>query len=105
MKDDPVILDARRGMQAQKATKLRREARQVEDDQEALRQRQRRAERFLCASPAASWQEVAGRARYLIELFAATPAARDPRRKRLIAATLKDLAQLASVAGGPEIPG
>src|SRR5579885_3751852 len=101
MDDDPVILDARRGMQAQKATKLRREVREVKNDQAALRQRQKNLERLLSASPASTWQEVADRARYLIELLAATPEARDPRRKRLIVATLKDMAQLRSLAGGP----
>jgi hypothetical protein len=37
---------------------------------------------------------VAEKARYLIQLFAATPEARDPRRQALIASVLEDLARL-----------
>lgn len=103
MNDHPVILDARRGMNAQKATALRREQRAVEKDQAALRQRQADLERFLSKAPASTWQEVAARAHYLIELFAATPEARDPRRRRLIATALSDLAKLATTPGRPTV--
>ena len=103
MDDYPVILDAHRGMNAQKATELRREMREVEKDHAALRQRQDDLERFLCASRASNWQEVAARAHYLIELFSATPEARDPRRQGLIAAALDDLAKLATAPGGPTL--
>jgi hypothetical protein len=103
MDDDPVMLDAHRGMNAQKATELRRELREVEEDQAALRQRQAELERFLFASPALSWHDIAARAHYLIELFAATPEARDPRRQQVIAVALKDLAKLADAPGGPGV--
>ncbi len=46
------------------------------------------------AAPSTTWREVAAKARYLIEIFAATPEARDPRRQELIAGVLDDLARL-----------
>ena len=46
------------------------------------------------AAPAANWHEAAEKARYLLNLFAATLAAQDPRRQTLIAAVLADFARL-----------
>ena len=97
MTDDPVELDHHRGMQAQKTTEIRRRLHEVQADQEALRQRQQELENFLLAAPATTWADAVGKARYLIELFAATPEARDPRRQKLIAATLADLAHVAEL--------
>ena len=90
----PVELDAHRGMVAQKETEIRRALHDVQADQEALRQRQAELESHLFAAPAATWQEAADRARYLIELFAATPEGRDPRRSQLILSVLADFARL-----------
>lgn len=95
MTDEPVDLDHHRGMQAQKATEIRRRLHEVQADQAALRRRQQELETFLLALSATSWGEAAAKARYLIELFAATPEARDPRRQKLIATTLADLTRLA----------
>ena len=39
---------------------------------------------------AGRWLEAAGKARYLIGLLGATPAAQEPRRQALIAAVLSD---------------
>jgi hypothetical protein len=91
MTDEPVKLDDRRGMAAQKGTQIRRETHEVQADQAALRGRQDELERFLLAAPAKTQAEAVAKARYLIELFAATPEAQDPRRQRLIASTLEDL--------------
>ena len=94
MTDDPVDLDAHRGMESLKATENRREKLQTfQADQQALRERQEELERLL-AAPADTWPEAAAKAHYLIELFAATPEAQDPRRKKLIAHTLDDLNRL-----------
>lgn len=82
-------------MAAQKATELRRLLADVESDAEALRVRQEALETQLIASPAMSWAEAADKARYLLALFAATPAAQDPRRQTLIANLLEDFARLA----------
>lgn len=96
MTDTPVKLDAHRGMAAQKATEIRRALQDVQTDQEALRQRQTELEHYLFGAPAATWQEAADRARYLIELFAATPEGRDPRRSQLILSVLADFTRLSS---------
>jgi len=95
MADNPVDLDERRGMAAQKATEIRRQSlHQFQADQEALRSRQEELEKLLLAAPAETWPEAAAKAQYLIHLFAATPQAQDPRRKELIAHALDDLTRL-----------
>lgn len=94
MTDKPVNLDEHRGMAAQKDTEIRRDLRQVQVDQAALRARQEKLETLLLAAPAATWLEAAAKARYLIELFAATPDAQDPRRRKIIASALEDLTRL-----------
>ena len=95
MTDDPVNLDGHRGMAAQKSTEIRRRLHEVQADQAALRERQEELEHFLLAAPSATWPEAAAKAKYLIQLFAATPDGQDPRRKKLIASALDDLARLA----------
>ncbi len=92
--DTPVDLDTHRGMRELKSTELRRHRQAVELQYEQLRQRQAELETMLDAAPAQSWIEAAEKARYLINLFAATAEARDPRRRRLIDGTLADLARL-----------
>ena len=102
MTDHPIALDRHRGMAAQKATEVRRLLAEVEANQQALRERQEELEAQLISAPAASWGEAAGKARYLLRLFAATPLAQDPRRQTLIASVLDDFARL-SGADGTEI--
>ena len=94
MTDKPVNLDEHRGMAAQKDTEIRRDLREVQVDQAALRARQEKLETLLLAAPAATWLEAGAKARYLIELFAATPDAQDPRRRKIIASALEDLTRL-----------
>lgn len=94
MTDKTIDLDQHRGMAAQKATELRRLLADVEANENTLRQRQTELETHLLASPAANWHEAADKARYLLNLFAATRAAEDPRRQKLIAAVLADLKRL-----------
>lgn len=96
MTDETIKLDGRRGMAAQKATDLRRMLTEVAANEAALRLRQEELEAHLLAMPAATWPEAAEKARYLIHLFAATPAAQDPRRQKLIAAVLEDFDRLAT---------
>jgi hypothetical protein len=96
MTDKPVELDEHRGVAAQRSTEIRRSLREVQADQSALRHRQEEFERCAMATPSTTWPAVAERARYLIQLFAATPEARDPRRQELIASVLDDLARLSS---------
>ena len=95
MTDDLVDLDEHRGMAAQKATETRRQRlQQFHAEQAALRRRQEELETPLLAAPAETWLEAAAKAQYLIELYAVTADAQDPRRKRLIARALDDLARL-----------
>jgi len=93
--DKPVNLDGHRGMAAQKSTEIRRRLHEVQADQAALRHRQEELEHFLLAAPADTWPEAAAKARYIIQLYAGTPEAQDPRRRKLIASALDDLARLA----------
>jgi hypothetical protein len=94
MTDHTITLDRHRGMAAQKATEVRRLLAEVEANQKSLRERQEELETQLIAAPATSWSEAAVKARYLLKLFAATPAAQDPRRQTLIATVLEDFARL-----------
>jgi hypothetical protein len=94
MTDDPVELDEHRGMAAQKSTDIRRRLQEVQADQAALRRRQEEFERHAVAAPSTTWAEAAAKARYLIQLLAATPEAQDPRRRELIAQVLDEFARL-----------
>jgi hypothetical protein len=95
MTDDPIDLDGHRGMAAQKATEIRRQClHEFQVDQAALQHRQEELEKLFLAAPAETWPEAAAKAQYLIQLYAATPEAQDPRRKELIARALDDLTRL-----------
>lgn len=94
MVDQPTDLDEHRGMAAQVATELRRMHAEVQADQAALRQRRDELEKLLTAAPSAGWPEAVEKARYLLSLFAETPAAADPRRQKLIADLLADFERL-----------
>jgi hypothetical protein len=96
MTDKTVELDERRGMAAQKATELRRLLADVQLNEQALRTRQDDLETQLLAAPAASWEEAAEKARYLLTLFAKSFAGEDPRRQKLIAAVLEDFDRLSN---------
>jgi hypothetical protein len=80
--DHSIDLDQHRGMAAQKATELRRLLASVEANEKALRLRQDELESHLLAAPAANWHEAAEKARYLLNLFAATLTAQDPRKQK-----------------------
>lgn len=101
MTDHTIELDGRRGMAAQKATDLRRLLTQVEAQRAALQARQEELERHLLAAPAESWHEVVAKVRYVLGIFAATPAAADPRREKLIADILSDFDRLLSEQPDP----
>jgi hypothetical protein len=92
--DHSIDLDQHRGMAAQKATELRRLLADVEANEKALRLRQDELESHLLAAPAANWHEAAEKARYLLNLFAATLTAQDPRKQKLIDAVLADFKRL-----------
>jgi hypothetical protein len=94
MTDKTIDLDRHRGMAAQKATEIRRLLTEVETDQKALRVRQEELESHLLASPAANWHEAAEKARYLLNLFAASLTSQDARKQKLITAVLDDFKRL-----------
>jgi hypothetical protein len=93
-----IDLDHHRGMAAQKATDLRRLMSDVEANEKTLRLRQDELETQLLSAPAANWHEAAEKARYLLNLFAASLTTQDPRRQRLIAAVLADFKRLSGEA-------
>jgi hypothetical protein len=86
---DTIDLDGRRGMAAQKATGMRRQLAAA-----ALQAREEELEHLLLAGPATGWGEAVAKARYLLILFAQTPAAEDPRRATLIADVFADFKRL-----------
>ena len=94
MTNKTIDLDNHRGVMAQKATDLRRLLSDVTANQDALRHRQAELEMQLIAARAESWPDAAEKARYLLNLFAASLAAEDPRRQKLIAAVLEDFDRL-----------
>src|SRR5215213_7185695 len=94
MTDKTIDLDQHRGMAAQKATDLRRLVAEVEANERALRLRQSELESQHLAAPALTCLAAPEKARYLLTLFAATPAAQDPRRQKLIANVLDDFRHL-----------
>ena len=86
MTDKTIDLDHRRGMEAQKATDLRRLLAEVKANERTLRLRQDELEAHLAGAPAANWEEAAEKARYVLGLYAATLTAGDTRRRTLVEA-------------------
>lgn len=71
MSDEPLELDRHRGRAAQQAINIRRALAEVENNARDLRDRQRVLKNQLLSVPAASWQDAAAKARYLLNLYAA----------------------------------
>lgn len=94
MNDEPVDLDKRRGMAAQKATNIRRALAEVESNAKDLRDRQAVLEGQLMLLPAASWPEAAAKARYILNLYAAGLPSDDTRHRDLVSAIFQDFARL-----------
>src|SRR6202048_2735880 len=80
-------------MAAQKATGMRRQLAAVDAAHAALRMGQEELDILLAAPPPGGGEAVA-KARYLLILFAQTPAAEDPRRATLIADVFADFKRL-----------
>ena len=93
--DDPVELDERRGLAAQRAAEIRRRrfVRQ-EADSASLRDRHQEIDRILTSAPAAGWLEAADNARVLIRLLAYGSVAQDRHYQALIARVLLELDNL-----------
>ena len=93
MTDVPVDLDRHRGMAAQKATDLRRALAEVENNVRELREREADLENRLMTVPATSWPEAAVKARYLLNLYAASLSTGDTRHRALVTALFDDVAR------------
>ncbi|SFP91492.1 hypothetical protein SAMN05216330_11216 [Bradyrhizobium sp. Ghvi] len=94
MTDHTVDLDKHRGMAAQKATELRRALAEVEANVRELREREADLENRMMTVPAGSWAEAATKARYLLNLYAASLPVEDTRHRALVAALFDDFARL-----------
>ena len=101
MTEKPIDLDRRRGLSAQRATESRRLISEVEAHEAKLRRLRAEAEGQFLALPAATWEEAAVKARYLLGLYAETLAGGDARTRQLIAAVLEDFERLS----GPDVKG
>jgi hypothetical protein len=94
MTDTPVDLDKHRGMKSQKATDIRRVLAEAEANAKVLRDRQAVLESQLLSAPAASWPEAAAKARYVLNLYAASLAPSDTHHRDLVAAVLADFSRI-----------
>jgi hypothetical protein len=94
LSDKPLELDRHRGRAAQQAIDIRRALAEVENNARDLRDRQRVLENQLLSVPAASWQDAAAKARYLLNLYAAALAPADTRHRDLVAAVFADFVRL-----------
>jgi len=86
-----IDLNVHRGNAALDSSDILRELCTIDDEQRVLKTRQEALETQLAASPSQNLSQAVERARYLIGLLSQTTAARDPRRKKLIANTLEDM--------------
>jgi hypothetical protein len=96
MTDKPLELDKHRGMAAQKATDIRRSLADVETTATDLRARLAVVEGQLLSATATSWPEAAAKARYVLNLYAASLAPTDSHHRDLVAAVLADFTRLSS---------
>lgn len=94
MIEPPTELDKHRGMAAQKATDIRRVLIEVEANAKLLREKQSVVESQLLAVPATNWPEAVAKARYALNLFAASLAPSDTHNRDLVAAVIADLNRL-----------
>ena len=94
MIDRPAELDKHRGMAAQKATDIRRVLIEVEANAKLLREKQSVVESHLLAVPATNWPEAVAKARYVLNLYAASLAPSDTHNRDLVTAVIADLNRL-----------
>jgi len=94
MNSDPTDLDEHRGMAARKAVGIRRVLAEVEKNARELRDRQAVLENQLLSIPADSWPEAAAKARYILNLYAASLSPDDTRHRDLVTAVFEDFARL-----------
>jgi hypothetical protein len=103
--EDTIDLDGRREMAAQKATRMRRLLAAVDASYAAPRARHEELVHLLFAAPATGWVEAVAKARYLLILFAQSPAGENLRRARLIADVFADFERLLADPKNPPVAG
>jgi hypothetical protein len=81
-------------MTAQHETELRREALEIQRDQELLRKRQAELEAMFLSSPAMTWAEAADKASYLLHRLLDLSCTQDQRLIKLVESVLADFRQL-----------
>ena len=87
-------LDSYRGLAAQKAIQDRRLLAEVAESEGLIKELWDELHMWMSAAPSATWEEAADKAAYLLQFFATTPQAQEPRRQRLITSVLEDFARL-----------
>ena len=92
--DEPIDLDKHRGMAAQKATDIRRAVAEMEANAASLRERQGIVEAEMLSVPAAGWPEAVAKARYVLNLYAASLSPADTHHRDLVRAVIADLTRL-----------
>jgi len=95
MTENLIELDNHRDNVTRRTAEIRNRIQKLQIDQELMQCRQEDLEALLLDAPAKTWREAAMTAQYLLQLFAATPEAQSPSRKKLIEQTFDDLARLA----------
>jgi hypothetical protein len=90
----PIDLDKHRGMAAQKATDIRRVVAEVEAKATVLRVQQSAVEMELLSVPAANWPDAVAKARYVLNLYAASLSPADSHHRDLVSTVLADLTRL-----------
>jgi hypothetical protein len=101
MTDKPVDLDRHRGIAAQKATDLRRTLADADSAAQRLREHQGVIEAEILDVPAASWSVAASKARYVLNLYAASLGTEDSRHRDLVASILDDFDRLDAQYSSP----
>ena len=84
---------------------MRRRLAAVDAGHAALRARQKELAEWLLAAPATGWVEAVAKARYLLILFAQSPAAEDLTRAKLIADVFADFKRLLAEPKHPPLAG
>jgi hypothetical protein len=92
MTDDPISLDGHRSATERRETEMRR--RPVNGAPSALPPPAGSLDDRLLAAPARTWVEVMEKWRFLLDLYAATPEAGDPRIRKLIDHALGEMERL-----------
>lgn len=101
MSNDLVDLDEHRDVVRQRAIENRRLLNGVLIDQSRLRERQDEIENDLILTPATTLAETADKARYLIQLFAASPEAQIGNRRALVKQVIDELSRLGKPSHEP----